>query len=72
MDLPIIIAESRKMAGSLVGFIKRRTSIYLPRSALLKIILEDIRPGHWNLEHFPCPANVEIAITGQKKKRLLL
>lgn len=47
------------MCKSLIGFIKKRTSIYLFHSGLLKIFLEDIRPGHWNLEYFPCPENVE-------------
>lgn len=56
------------MAEKPVGFIKEGVCIYLSRSVLLKIILEDIRLEHWNLEHFLCPANVATEQSQGRKK----
>lgn len=64
MDLWI---DDRKMAESFVGFIKERENIYFSRSALLEIMLEDIRSEHWNREHFACFANVTPEICQSRK-----
>ena len=55
--LQIIIVDSRKMAETL-DIIKEGTCIHFSRSVFFLNYSEDIRLYHWNLEHFPFPANV--------------